>query len=609
MRDFVNYILIVFITFVTPVFAAAAAVPVDAIIDKATHVDVRAFSNLSTAIVDPSTVGKTIIISNIQKCNDLTIPSNRGIEVVQGGRIDPAVNKTVNIKGAFHAGLYQVIGGQGAVVFGQGSTKEVYLEWTGAIGDDITDDSIAVRKSLASAVHVKRVWLNAKTYKMTSPLLVPDGVEIHGTSGDYGTLKFYNCNGLILSNSNGIGPYVLNNFGIQGYSNGKNSFIGIQYTGTADIAVRTTGLRINNVRVHWFNTGISLRSAWSTNITNCVINNVYNGIRILGQSVKTTIRDNDIVCNSAFGVGSSIGVYVDSAFDYKPGGNAEHRPENITVDNNLIYGFDKGCLYYRGLEGRIIHNDFDNSNAIGVEIISYDGNMLVDDNWIASSSASSSFVGIKVAAVGTPINNMATISNNHLQGSKAKTNSIGIQVIQNNVNVYGNTMKFFSDSDIKVERAGSINIKENHCYSSGLSSAAIYVANTIVGKFVNIDGNTAVGKIYVHPVANAGIVNVGKNSAQNATYITGFVTMRKAHVTTGPIAYSSLIGGFPNFDTVHTGLKPVVRLFTDGLSFVGGYAYGIATDTDITVNATTPYSGGEYRIYFEISVIAIYLAP
>ncbi|MHB8845074.1 MAG: right-handed parallel beta-helix repeat-containing protein [Nitrospirota bacterium] len=584
-----------------------AASPSEDMIFKDTRVDVRSFSNLAAAIGDPSTVGKTIVVSNIQSCGNMTIPGNRGIEVVQGGRIDPLENQTVKIEGPFQAGLSRAFGGKGAVIFGKGSVKEVYLEWTGAVGNDFADDTFAIQKAFASAVHVKRIWLNAKTYKMTQALLVPDGVEIHSTSGDSGTLKFYNCDGLILSSSHGIGPYVLNNFGVQGNSGGRNSFTGIQYKGGADTAVRTTGLRIHNVRVHWFGTGISLRNAWSTNIANCTINNVYNGIKILGQSVKITLRDNDILSNPVLGTGGSVGVYVDSAFDYNPGGKTEHRPENITIDNNWIYGFDKGCQFYRGLEGRIIHNDFDNSNVIGIELIGYDGNMLVDDNWIAASVANTPFVGIKVYAVYTPINNMATISNNHLLGRVGKAGSIGIHIAQNNVNVYGNTMKLFSDNDIKVETVGDINIRDNHCYSSGLSSSSIYVANTPKSRFVTIDGNTAIDKIYVHPIANAGIVNVGKNSAQNATHITGYVTMPQGRVTTGPIAYSSLIGGFPNFDTVHTGLKPFVRLFADSSNLDRGFTYAVATDTDITINSTAPYASGDYRIYFEISVIPTFM--
>ena len=79
----------------------------------------------------------TIMIPNEQEIDDnLIIPANITLEFIQGGYLNIAVGKTVIINGHIRAGLYQIFEGDGSVVFTYSTSREIYPQWWGAIGDD-----------------------------------------------------------------------------------------------------------------------------------------------------------------------------------------------------------------------------------------------------------------------------------------------------------------------------------------------------------------------------------------------------------------------------------------------------------------------------------------
>jgi hypothetical protein len=113
-----------------------------------------AFTNLSTALASPATVGKTIVISKVMTINNKTWPTDRGCRFVRGGRIDPAAGKTLNMNGVQpEADLtQQLYGGSGTVT----GLRLAVPQSFGALGDDSHDDGAALDKA-ANAALVLRI--------------------------------------------------------------------------------------------------------------------------------------------------------------------------------------------------------------------------------------------------------------------------------------------------------------------------------------------------------------------------------------------------------------------------------------------------------------------
>jgi parallel beta-helix repeat protein len=64
--------------------------------------------------------------------------------------------------------------------------REVNPEWWGAVGDGVTDDTVAVQAAITSCANSGRtVILLGRTYRTTSTILIPAGVNIIGTDPYY----------------------------------------------------------------------------------------------------------------------------------------------------------------------------------------------------------------------------------------------------------------------------------------------------------------------------------------------------------------------------------------------------------------------------------------
>jgi len=148
-----------------------------------------AFANLSTASYSQRTAGKTMVITSIMDCNNLTIPSDRSIEVRKGGRIRYSGNLVIN--GPFDAGLYQALEkvSSGAVT----GLREVRPEWFGAAGNATVgasgvgaDDTKALNMSVAALVSGGEIRLHSTyrtTASMTYPLMSSQITMISNTNG------------------------------------------------------------------------------------------------------------------------------------------------------------------------------------------------------------------------------------------------------------------------------------------------------------------------------------------------------------------------------------------------------------------------------------------
>jgi hypothetical protein len=83
---------------------------------------------------------------------DLTIPANITLKPERGALLAVATTKTLTVNGGLEAGLHQIFSctGTGKVVFGSGSIKEYYPQWSGAKGDGVTNDAAAINAAAAN---------------------------------------------------------------------------------------------------------------------------------------------------------------------------------------------------------------------------------------------------------------------------------------------------------------------------------------------------------------------------------------------------------------------------------------------------------------------------
>jgi hypothetical protein len=113
------------------------------------EIDADGFSDFSSCVASPATEGKTIIVKKPLAVNNLTVPANRGIRIIQGGALNVAAGKKLTINGRFQAGMDNVFPGSGAVTFGVNSTDGVLPQWFG-MDVSSSDNATQISKAISS---------------------------------------------------------------------------------------------------------------------------------------------------------------------------------------------------------------------------------------------------------------------------------------------------------------------------------------------------------------------------------------------------------------------------------------------------------------------------
>lgn len=133
-------------------------------------VDVRGFATLADAIAAVGSTDKTIVISDGQAViSNLVIPVNVTLEFLCGGMLNPATGITVTVNGKVNAGLYQIFGGNGDIVFGGDNIDKVFVQWFGATGDGTTDDTVSIQAASDSCSEGNILYFpKVSTYYLTS---------------------------------------------------------------------------------------------------------------------------------------------------------------------------------------------------------------------------------------------------------------------------------------------------------------------------------------------------------------------------------------------------------------------------------------------------------
>ena len=149
------------------------------------YVDVRDYSSFAAAVGAIGSTKKALLVPNEQGVSaNITVPTNIGLKIPQGGSLAIATGVTVTINGDVDAGLYQIFSwvGTGTVVFGPGSVKEVHIQWWGAKPD--TDDTAAIQAAYDSVGDNGGIVRVAPgTWLITDTLHVnKDGIITRGSS-------------------------------------------------------------------------------------------------------------------------------------------------------------------------------------------------------------------------------------------------------------------------------------------------------------------------------------------------------------------------------------------------------------------------------------------
>lgn len=153
---------------------------------------IERFSTLAAALTAfGSDSIQAVLAKSITLTGNATVPSNVGLDIVQGGSIN-LNGFTLTINGPFRAGLRQVFTGAGSVVFASGILKGVIPQWWGAVGDASTDDKSAFDAAAAAAYASGcALIIPKKVYYLSSWNLnaLSSGLLIQGT-GEQTQLKF-----------------------------------------------------------------------------------------------------------------------------------------------------------------------------------------------------------------------------------------------------------------------------------------------------------------------------------------------------------------------------------------------------------------------------------
>ncbi len=119
------------------------------------------------AVIDGITDGcaQITIAQEIAIAADLTIPDTVNLKFLRCGMLSPESGVTLTVNSNIDAGLWQIFGGNGTTT-GAIQSHYIYPEWFGAVGDGITDDTLAIQAAVAIPAVV---WCSAK-YRITDTI-------------------------------------------------------------------------------------------------------------------------------------------------------------------------------------------------------------------------------------------------------------------------------------------------------------------------------------------------------------------------------------------------------------------------------------------------------
>jgi hypothetical protein len=200
-----------------------------------------------------------IILDTFPVTANVTSPENLTLMPLGAGKISVNSSVTLTIDGPISAPLTKhIFTGSGTVLITKRSSAYVSIGWTGAIGDDSTDNTAAIDRAveIAKAANIDALIPNG-VFRMTTGSLKLDQQSYVGVRGlGWGSvLKNVNSSNTPTILLDGQQYFTLKDFAIIGVSTNPNKAIKAQEDGSAN---RTAFGRISNILLQPDGIGIHL---------------------------------------------------------------------------------------------------------------------------------------------------------------------------------------------------------------------------------------------------------------------------------------------------------------------------------------------------------------
>lgn len=419
-----------------------------------------------------------------------------------------------------------------------------------------TNNSAAIQAAI-SAIQARgngdgAVYIPAGRYKILADINVPYGVSIFGDGGVASVLYAEDCNGLnFTSYGYQIGSMFYEDFGL-------TAATGTNRVGIVALANASTmdGLYFHRLRFYGWNQCFNLRSNWNCTISECVGQNINQGVSIAegnGEAIGIRIINNRFVkASGGLGNANSDAIILNTTTKFI---------ESIHILTNQIFGFARNVVIGQCYFANIVGNDFSGTGNI-IEFNTPQGGYTIQNNFIEVSATSG--CGIYIPSVSTVSNTFRTeIRNNNIQVSNG-TPPIGIDIgqaggnFQWNIVVDNNTINGFVTADIRLRAGGYTTISNNRCISSAATQSMII--DSVTGPSVAIENNRCVKAITLLTVADYtdGKILMSGNvendtfqaTKQSASPTTGTwrvtdVVMNSAPATGSPAGWVCTVAGTP----------------------------------------------------------------
>lgn len=508
------------------------------------YVDVAGFKNLSTAKTSPLTAGKTIVITNRQTVNNLTIPRDRAIRFENSGQITITKSKTLTINGLFQAGLSQCFDGRGAVT----GLKEARPEWFGAnTPPGVNDMSAAIASAFASS---NKIRFSDTSYLMKSGVnKTANNVEV-----DFGNAKLIND-----------GVAYLFTFGKK---NDTSSYTGLKiHGGRFEQAMPTTTSNYNYILIASLK-DFSINDVHMKNVSNGGLtvyagseDGVIDGVKIDGKSGFST-------CRGIWLNGATASDYANQLIDITSiTRNAKSVPvyavKNVKVVNCTV-ALDGYGIYLMNTRDCHVLNNYIDISGIGAQrclaLNDYSPGAIVKGNTFISDRSST---GILITQYAHDV----LIEGNDFKGSFGGNRDIYVQYLAEAL-IVNNQFMTNSTQQILIDMGGSAIIRGNYFTRSS------YSADTRAVKITTIDEAVA-GKSTYGDTATTLPGVVFENNVVKKRNIPVFISTSKS--SNGNIPGLDVISIrnniFYDFDTAKTASEYGTRIVANGTTFTVTYSY------------------------------------
>lgn len=249
-----------------------------------------------------------------------TVPSNVTLWFANGAKLSVNSGVTVAINGPIEAGLHQIFSGSGKVA-GRMKVDKLYVDWWGAAGGEVTDDTAAIQAAIdyvQNNINIP-IWFQSLSYKVGT-LTILHGAPYKGVTlqGNNCLLRYTGTTGAQIvinpvnpdseaATGNGVMHWELHDMQMAPYAAGTHTglLIGKDGYNVDDFA----SCLVENVSNAAFNTGINIISARHITFKDVVVRTPLT-VGLLIQTNGEPCGDmNFLACEFLGGTEAAIKIY------------------------------------------------------------------------------------------------------------------------------------------------------------------------------------------------------------------------------------------------------------------------------------------------------------